>query len=89
MPRKQVLERDAERDIGAELLQSVREMNAGLGKVSYRIKVPNATTLAAASEAEKIIQIRSVRIKNVERSFHKALGLTKNKYKPVTLNFLT
>jgi putative transcriptional regulator len=52
MTEKELLARDAKRDIGAELLQAVREMKAGLGKVSYRIKVPNATTLAAMAEAE-------------------------------------
>lgn len=47
MPIKELLARDARRNIGAELLQAAREMNAGLGKVAYRIKVPNATTLPA------------------------------------------
>ncbi len=47
MPRKQLLARDAKRDIGAEMLLSVRQLNAGLGKVAYRIKVPNASTPAA------------------------------------------
>lgn len=64
MTEKELLKRDAKRDMGAELLQSAREMNAGLGKVSYRIKVPNVTTLAAMAEAEKIIQTRSARFKN-------------------------
>jgi hypothetical protein len=43
MLRKQLLARDAKRDIGAELLLSARQLNAGLGKVACRIKVPNAT----------------------------------------------
>jgi hypothetical protein len=64
LTEKELLARDAKRDIGAELLQAVREINAGLGKVSYRIKVPNATTLAAMAEAETIIQTRSARFKN-------------------------
>ncbi len=49
MTEKELLKRDAKRDIGAELMQSASEMNAGLGKVSHRIKVPNATTLAATA----------------------------------------
>jgi hypothetical protein len=53
MTEKELLARDAKRDIGAELLQAVREMKAGLGKVSYRIEVPNTTTLAATGEAER------------------------------------
>jgi hypothetical protein len=71
LTEKELLARDAKRDIGAELLQAVREMNAGLGKVSYRIKVPNATTLAAMAEAEKIIQTRSARFKSADEVFRK------------------
>lgn len=40
MTEKQLRERDAKRDIGAELLQSIREMKAGKGKVVARIEVP-------------------------------------------------
>ncbi len=40
MTEKQLRERDAKRDIGAELLQSVREMKAGKGRVVARIEVP-------------------------------------------------
>jgi hypothetical protein len=67
MTEKQLLERDAKRDIGAELLQSVREMKAGKGKVSFRFEVPNATTLAAMTEAEEIVQARRARIKSTTR----------------------
>jgi putative transcriptional regulator len=35
LSEKELLERDAKRDIGAELLQSVQEMKAGLGTVVY------------------------------------------------------
>lgn len=66
LTEKELLARDAKRDIGAELLQAARELNAGLGKVSYRIKVPNATTLVAMAEAETIIQTRSARFKNAD-----------------------
>jgi predicted XRE-type DNA-binding protein len=55
---KELLARDAKRDIGAELLQSVRDMKAGKGKVSFRFEVPNATTLAAMTEAEEIVQLQ-------------------------------
>jgi hypothetical protein len=71
LTEKELLLRDAKRDIGAELVQSAREMNAGLGKVSYRIKVPNATTLAAMAEAEEIVQARSARFKSAEEVFKK------------------
>ena len=37
---KQLRERDAQRDLGAELLQSIREMKAGEGKVVAKIVVP-------------------------------------------------
>lgn len=45
MTEKQLLARDAKRDIGAELLLSVRQMKAGKGKVVARVEVP-AVTLA-------------------------------------------
>jgi hypothetical protein len=44
LTEKELLARDAKRDIGAELLQSVREMKAGKGQVAYQLKVPNTTT---------------------------------------------
>jgi putative transcriptional regulator len=40
MAEKQLRRRDAKRDIGAELLLSVREMKAGNGKVVARVEVP-------------------------------------------------
>jgi hypothetical protein len=67
LTERELLARDAKRDIGAELLQSAREMNAGLGKVAYRIKVPNAAALIAMAEAEaeaeKITQSKSASLK--------------------------
>ena len=45
MTEKQLLARDAKRDIGAELLLSVRQMKAGKGKLVASIEVP-AVTLA-------------------------------------------
>ena len=45
MTEKQLLARDAKRDIGAELLLSVRQMRAGKGKVVAQVEVP-AVTLA-------------------------------------------
>ena len=40
MTEKQLRERDAKRDLGAELLQSIREMKAGEGQVVATIEVP-------------------------------------------------
>lgn len=40
MTDKQLTNRDAKRNLGAELLQSVREMKAGKGKVVARVEVP-------------------------------------------------
>ena len=40
MTEKQLRERDAKRDLGAELLQSIREMMAGKGTVVAKIDVP-------------------------------------------------
>ena len=39
MTEKELLERDAKRDIGAELLQSVREMKAGKHNRVHQIKI--------------------------------------------------
>ncbi len=43
MTEKQLQARDAKRDIGAELLASVRQMKAGTGKVVARVEVPPVT----------------------------------------------
>lgn len=43
MTEKQLLARDAKRDIGAELLLSVRQMKAGKGKVVAKVEVPAVT----------------------------------------------
>jgi putative transcriptional regulator len=40
MTEKQLRERDAKRNLGAEMLQSVREMKAGKGQVVAKIEVP-------------------------------------------------
>ena len=40
MTEKQLLARDAKRDIGAELLLSVRQLKAGKGKVVAHVEVP-------------------------------------------------
>ena len=40
LTEKQLRERDAKRDLGVELLLSVRQMKAGLGKVVTRVEVP-------------------------------------------------
>lgn len=45
LTEKQLQARDAKRNIGAELLLSVRQLKAGKGKVVARVEVP-AVTLA-------------------------------------------
>ena len=45
MAEKHLLARDAKRDIGAELLLSVRQMREGKGKVVARVEVPGICTL--------------------------------------------
>lgn len=45
MTEKQLAQRDAKRDLSAELLKSVREMKARKGKVVAKVEVP-AVTLA-------------------------------------------
>jgi putative transcriptional regulator len=42
MTEKELIARDRRRDIGAELLQAVREMKAGKAARVHRIKVPEA-----------------------------------------------
>ncbi len=42
-PPHQTSGRDAKRNLSAELLQSVREMTAGKGKVTARVEVPAVT----------------------------------------------
>ena len=40
MTEKELMERDAKRDIGAELLESVRQMKAGKKGAVHKIEVP-------------------------------------------------
>ena len=40
MTEKQLRDRDAKRDLGAELLQSIREMKSDKGRVVAKIEVP-------------------------------------------------
>ena len=49
MTTKQLQARDAKRDIGAELLASVRQMKAGTGKVVARVEVPPVTAARVKS----------------------------------------
>ena len=49
MTDKQLRERDAKRDLGAELLQSVREMKAGKGKLVAQVAVPEVVTARMSS----------------------------------------
>lgn len=42
MSEKELIARDRRRDIGAELLQSVRQMKAGKAARVHRVKVPEA-----------------------------------------------
>ena len=43
MTDKKLAQRDAKRDLGAELSQSVREMKAGMGQVVARVELPAVT----------------------------------------------
>ena len=43
MTEKQLTRRDAKRDLGAELLQSVREMKAGKGRLVAKVVAPAVT----------------------------------------------
>ncbi len=42
MTEKELIARDRRRDIGAELLQAVRQMRAGKARRVHRVKVPEA-----------------------------------------------
>ena len=50
MTEEQLLARDAGRDIGAELLLSVRQMTASNGKVAVQAEVPAANVACTKSE---------------------------------------
>lgn len=55
MTEKQLLARDAKRDLGAELLLSARQMVAGKGKVVAKVDVPAVTmarTKSGLSQAQ-------------------------------------
>ncbi|TXH71838.1 MAG: hypothetical protein E6Q85_07185 [Thiothrix sp.] len=63
MTEKQLIERDAKRNLGAELLQSVQQMKSGqkgaLHQVQVsRARVPNAETVAAMQEARAMTHAR-------------------------------
>ena len=51
LTEKQLLARDAKRDIGGELLLSVRQMKAGKGKVAARVEVPTLEPAPIASQS--------------------------------------
>jgi putative transcriptional regulator len=51
MSEKELLERDAKRDIGAELLESVKQMKRGEGRVVYS-PVIAARTASGLSQAQ-------------------------------------
>lgn len=51
MTEKQLLARDAKRDIGAELLESVRQMRRGAGRVVYS-PVVEARTKSGLSQSQ-------------------------------------
>jgi putative transcriptional regulator len=63
MTEKELLARDAKRDIGAELLQSARELKAGLGKVSYRIQVPAKVPTKKSAPPDWVAVVREMREK--------------------------
>jgi putative transcriptional regulator len=50
MTEEQLLARDARRDIGAELLLSVRQMTAGSGKIVFQVQLPSANLPCTTSE---------------------------------------
>ncbi len=54
MTNQQLGERDAKRSLGAELLQSVREMKAGQSKLVRQIDVAKVVTVRALQRTEKI-----------------------------------
>ena len=55
MTEKELIKRDAKRDLGAELLKSVREMKTGKGRVVARVAVSpviEARTKSGLSQAQ-------------------------------------
>ena len=67
---KQLRKRDAKRDLGAELLQSVREMKAGKGKAAARIAVPEVVTARMKSglSQSRFAQLLGVSVRTLQDS---------------------
>ena len=55
MTEKQLRKRDAKRDLGAELLQSIREMKAGKGTVVAKVDV-SAAVITNAHKQRKLLK---------------------------------
>jgi putative transcriptional regulator len=64
MTEKQLLARDAKRDIGAELLQSVREMKAQDGKMAYQFNMPNSAIVKGLAQTEHVSLATNVTLRN-------------------------
>ena len=68
LTEKQLIKRDTKRDIGAELLKSVREMKAGKGRVVARIAVSpviEARTKSGLSQAQ-FAQLLGVSVRTLQ-----------------------
>lgn len=70
MPKtdKELRERDAQRDLGAELLQSVREMAAGKGKLVAHVEVPEVVTarLKSGLSQSQFAQLLGVSVRTLQ-----------------------
>lgn len=63
MTEEQLIERDAKRDLGAELLQSIQQMKSEQKGATQQVqvsraRVPNAETIAAMQEATAMTRAR-------------------------------
>ena len=71
LPEKQLIERDAKRDIGAELLKAVCEMKAGRGNVlRVRSAIKQTNTESGIDQVE---MYSDARIAELERANHNLL----------------
>jgi putative transcriptional regulator len=64
MAKKQLPVPDAKRDIGAELLQSVREMKAQDGKMAYQFNMPNSAIVEGLAQTEHVSLATNVTLRN-------------------------
>ena len=74
LPEKQLIERDAKRDIGAELLKAAREMKAGKGNVlRVRSAIKQPYTESGIDQVEMYCDTRIAELEGANNDVPRAL----------------